>query len=384
MNQSRIAKKYQEPKENLLMDIGMLAKSSTDLIDLSLGDPDLITDHAIIEAATEAAKAGHTKYTASDGSQEFLQAVVNHYQRRYGLTFDIGQIRGTVGAMHGTYLALLSILDPGDEVIIHEPYFSPYKEQVEAAGGIPVFIPTYEKDDFQIDLAILEAAITDKTKAILVNSPNNPTGAVFSKETMQGIAEIAIANDLFILSDEIYEELSFSEEFVPMATFAPEHTITFSGFSKAFAMTGWRIGYMISPSYVNDIARQINENITYSAPSLSQQAGIYALQHADELVPKVTNVFKERLNYVKKRVDAIDFLSLGEVKGTMYAFINIEKTNLTSVPFVEHVLKETQVLLIPGKAFGQTTGDSHVRLAVTQDLQTLKEAFDRIEQLSFH
>lgn len=383
MNASKIAKKYQQPTENLLMDIAMLAKSKTDLIDLSIGDPDLITDQTIIEAAFRDAKLGHTKYTASDGSREFLQAVADHYQKRYGLTFELNQVRATVGAMHGTYLALLAIIDPGDEVVIHEPYFSPYKEQVEAAGGIPVFIPTYEKDEFQINLTILEQAITDKTKAILINSPNNPTGAVFSEETFKGIAELAIAKDLFILSDEIYEELSFYEDFTPMATFAPEHTITFSGFSKTFAMTGWRIGYMIAPAYVNDVVRQINENVTFSAPAISQQAGIYALKHSDELVPQVVNVFQERLEYVKKRVDALPFLSLGEIKGTMYAFINIEKTQLTSVAFVEKILKETNVLMIPGKAFGHKTGDTHVRLAVTQDLEQLKEAFDRIEKLTF-
>ena len=383
MNQEKLAKKYQAPAENILMEIGMLAKSTPGLIDLSIGDPDLITDQTIIEVAFKDAKAGHTKYTASDGSQPFLQAVVNHYQQKYNLSFETSQVRATVGAMHGTYLTLLAILDPGDEVIIHEPFFSPYKEQIESAGGVAVIIPTYEKDDFQIDLDILKAAMTDKTKAILINSPNNPTGAVFSKEVFQGIADLAIANDVFILSDEIYEELSFYEDFTPMATFAPEHTITFSGFSKAFAMTGWRIGYMIAPTYVNEVVRRINENVTYSAPSISQQAGIYALSHAEELVPKVVSVFQERLEYVKKRVDAIDFLHLNDIKGTMYAFINIEKTGLSSVAFVEKVLKETQVLMIPGKAFGVNTGDTHVRLAVTQDLAQLKEAFDRIEQLTF-
>lgn len=383
MDQSKVAKKYQNPEKNLLMDIGLLAKTATDLIDLSLGDPDLITDETIIDAAFADAKAGHTKYTASDGSRAFLQAVVNHYQKRYNLSFELNQVRATVGAMHGTYLALLAILDPGDEVIIHEPFFSPYKEQVEAAGGIPVMIPTYEKDGFEVDLSILEAAITDKTKALMINSPNNPTGAVFSKEVFQGIAELAIAHDLFILSDEIYEELCFYEDFTPMAVYAPEHTIAFSGFSKAFAMTGWRIGYMIAPAFVNDVVRRINENVTYSAPAPSQQAGIYALEHSEELVPKVVNVFRERLEYVKKRVDAIPFLSLGEIKGTMYAFINIEQTKLTSVDFVEKVLKETQVLMIPGKAFGFTTGDQHVRLAVTQEITLLKEAFDRIEKMKF-
>ncbi|MBO0470638.1 pyridoxal phosphate-dependent aminotransferase [Enterococcus sp. DIV0242_7C1] len=383
MDISNIAQRHQTPAENILMDIATLAKQVPDLLDLSIGDPDLITDETIINAAFNDAKKGHTKYTASGGSQEFLEAVSAFYQKQYGLSFETSQIRATVGALHGMYLTLQVLLDPDDEVIIHEPYFSPYKDQVIFAGGKPVFIPTYEEDGFQINIKVLKAAITDKTKAIIINSPNNPTGAVFSPETFKAIAELAIEHNFYILSDEVYEAFCFYDEFVPMASFAPEHTITFSSFSKAFAMTGWRIGYMIAPDYINEAAKLINESITYSAPSPSQQAGIYALTHAEQLVPKVVSVFKERLEYLEQRIAQIPFLSLHPVKGSMYAFINISKTNLTSVPFVEKVLKETNVLMIPGKAFGETTGDDYVRLAATQDISVLKEAFDRIEKMSF-
>ncbi|MFK4566553.1 pyridoxal phosphate-dependent aminotransferase [Enterococcus sp. UD-01] len=383
MDITNIASQYQQPAENILMDIATLAKQVPDLLDLSIGDPDLITDERIINAAFTDVKNGHTKYTASGGSQEFLDTVIDFYQKQYGLTFAADQVRATVGALHGMYLTLQVLLNPGDEVIIHEPYFSPYKDQVLFAGGKPVFIPTYEEDGFQINIDVLKAAITDKTKAIIINSPNNPTGAVFSPETFKAIAELAIEHDFYILSDEVYEAFCFYDDFVPMATFAPENTITFSSFSKAFAMTGWRIGYMIAPAYINDAAKLINESITYSAPSPSQQAGIYALNHADLLVPEVVSVFKQRLEYVDQRVADIPFLSLHPVKGSMYAFINISKTGLTSVPFVEKVLKETNVLMIPGKAFGETTGDNYVRLAATQNLDVLKEAFDRIEKLSF-
>ncbi|WP_291290795.1 pyridoxal phosphate-dependent aminotransferase [Enterococcus sp.] len=382
MTQPMIAQRFQAPEENLLMNIATIAKQTPNLIDLSIGDPDLITDHSIIEAAFADVKNGHTKYTAADGSADFIQAVVDFYQTHYGLTFAPDQVRASVGALHGMYLALCAILDPEDEVIIHEPYFSPYKQQVEMAGGKPVFIPTYEKDGFQIDVAVLKAAITDKTKAILINSPNNPTGAVFSPATFKAIAEVAKEHDLLILSDEVYEAFCFMDEFVPMATFAPERTITFSSFSKAFAMTGWRIGYMIAPSAVNQVAKLINESIAYSAPTPSQRAGIYALTHYDALVPKVVETFKERLTYVHQRVAAIPFLSLSPVKGSMYAFINIEKTGLDSVTFVEKLLKDTSVLMVPGKAFGETTGDNYVRLAATQSMSLLKEAFDRIEKLS--
>lgn len=383
MDITNIAQRHQQPAENILMDIATLAKQVPNLLDLSIGDPDLITDERIIEAAFTDVKNGHTKYTASGGSQEFIDTVAQFYQKQYGLSFESNQIRATVGALHGMYLTLQVILDPGDEVIIHEPFFSPYKDQVIFAGGKPVFVPTYEEDGFQINIDVLKAAITDKTKAIIINSPNNPTGAVFSPETFKAIADLAIEHNFYILSDEVYEAFCFYDEFVPMATFAPEHTITFSSFSKAFAMTGWRIGYMIAPAYINEAAKLINESITYSAPSPSQQAGIYALNHAELLVPTVVSVFQERLEYLEQRIIKIPFLSLHPVKGSMYAFINISRTGLTSVPFVEKVLKETNVLMIPGKAFGETTGDDYVRLAATQDITVLKEAFDRIEQMNF-
>lgn len=383
MNRPLIAERFLQPEENLLMEIATLAKKTPNLIDLSIGDPDLITDATIIDAAFADVKAGHTKYTASDGSADFIQTVVDFYQKQYQLTFSPSQIRGTVGALHGMYLALAAIIDPGDEVIIHEPYFSPYKQQVELVGGVPVFIPTFEKDGFQIDVEVLKAAITEKTRAIIINSPNNPTGAVFSPETFEKIAAVAIDHDLLILSDEVYEAFCFDDTFVPMAAFAPENTITFSSFSKAFAMTGWRIGYMIAPESINLTAKLINEAIAYSAPTPSQRAGIYALNHYDTLVPQVVAVFKERLTYIEQRVAEIPFLSLSPVKGSMYAFINIEQTGLDSVSFVEKLLKETSVLMIPGKAFGETTGDGYVRLAATQSLDLLKEAFDRIAACSF-
>ncbi|MBX9117532.1 pyridoxal phosphate-dependent aminotransferase [Enterococcus casseliflavus] len=383
MNRPLIAERFLQPEENLLMEIATLAKKTPNLIDLSIGDPDLITDATIIDAAFADVKAGHTKYTASDGSADFIQTVVDFYQKQYQLTFSPSQVRGTVGALHGMYLALAAIIDPGDEVIIHEPYFSPYKQQVELVGGVPVFIPTFEKDGFQIDVEVLKAAITEKTRAIIINSPNNPTGAVFSPETFEKIAAVAIDHDLLILSDEVYEAFCFEDTFVPMAAFAPENTITFSSFSKAFAMTGWRIGYMIAPESINLTAKLINEAIAYSAPTPSQRAGIYALNHYDTLVPQVVAVFKERLTYIEQRVAEIPFLSLSPVKGSMYAFINIEQTGLDSVSFVEKLLKETSVLMIPGKAFGETTGDGYVRLAATQSLDLLKEAFDRIAACSF-
>ena len=383
MDKSKIARRFQQPAENLLMKIAVLAKEKEDIIDLSIGDPDLITDPAIIEAAYTDVKKGATNYTAPDGSKEFLTTVVDFYQKKYGLSFQTNQVRATVGALHAMYLVMQVLLDPDDEVIIHEPYFSPYREQVVLSAGTPVFVPTYEENGFQLAVEDLKAAITERTKAIIINSPNNPTGAVFSEETLKQIAEVAIENELFIISDEIYEDFAFKEKFVPMARLAPENTITISGVSKGFAMTGWRLGYLIAPSYINQIAGMINESITYSAPTASQRGAIYALKHYDELVPPTVEVFKERLAYIEKRVAEIPYLSLRPVAGSMYAFINISKSGLDSVTFVEQVLEQSGVLFVPGKAFGATVGDAYIRLAATQPTELLAEAFDRLAKLSF-
>lgn len=373
---------YQHPEENILMDFTTMASQMDNLLNLSIGDPDLVTNLAISQAAFEDVKNGHTHYTASDGSADFIESVINFYQKQYDLNFEKNQVRATVGALQGMYLTLQVLLNKEDEVIIHEPFFSPYRTQVIEAGGTPVIIPTFEEDGFQINIDILKAAITSKTKAIIINSPNNPTGAVFSKETFKEIADLAIEHDFFILSDEVYEAFSFYEGFTPMATFAPNHTITFSSFSKAFAMTGWRIGYMIAPDYINAACKLLNEDITFSAPTPSQRAGIYALNNYQELVPEVVAVFKERLEYVEKRVKEIPFLSLHPVKGSMYAFINISASGLTSMDFATKLLQEQQVLVIPGKAFGNS-GDNYIRLAATQSIDVLKEAFDKIEKLEF-
>ncbi|MGX4686575.1 pyridoxal phosphate-dependent aminotransferase [Vagococcus sp. JNUCC 83] len=382
MNKDKLKTYYQVPNENLLMEFTDLASKTPNLINLSIGDPDITTPKEIIDAAFKDVLNGHTHYTASDGSDDFLTSVRNFYKDRYGLSFEKNQIRATVGALQGMYLTLQVLLNEGDEVIIHEPYFSPYKTQVIEAGGTPVIIPTYEKDGFQIDPLILEQAVTKNTKAIIINSPNNPTGAVFSKETLTDIAMIAKKNNLFILADEVYEAFTFDSEFTPMASLAPDNTITFSSFSKTFAMTGWRIGYMIAPKYVNDACHLLSEDVTYSAPTPSQRAGIYALDNYEAVSKDVIALFKTRLEYIQKRVDDIPFLSLHALKGSIYTFININQTGLNSIDFSKKLLKEKQILVIPGEAFGKS-GTDFIRLAATQDIPVLKEAFDRIEKLTF-
>ncbi|TLG78339.1 pyridoxal phosphate-dependent aminotransferase [Vagococcus zengguangii] len=381
MNRLLLNHYYQDTPDNLLMQFSDLAATKTNIIDLSIGDPDIVTNHAIIQQAFLDAKAGHTHYTAANGSPELVEAIIDYYDRTYDISFQSNQIFASVGALHGMYLALQVLLNPGDEVILHAPYFSPYKEQVIAAGGVPVIVPTYEKDCFELKLDALEQAITSNTKALIINSPNNPTGAIFSKETLQGIAKLAIKHDLYILADEVYEAFCYNEPFHPMVQFAPKNTLTFGSFSKSFAMTGWRLGYVLAPDYIIEAIGLLNENVAYSAPSISQRAGIYALTHAETLMAETKDLFAKRITFINEQVGKIPFLSMIETKGSMYAFVNIRKTGLDSLAFAKKLLQEQHVLVIPGIAFGEA-GEYYIRIAATQSLSLLAEAFEKIAQLT--
>ena len=377
MKQSMIAQRFQTPEENLLMDIATIAKKTPNLIDLSIGDPDLITDQSIIAAAFTDVKNGHTKYTASDGSSDFIQAVVDFYQNHYGLTFANDQVRASVGALHGMYLALCAILDPGDEVIIHEPYFSPYKQQVEMAGGSPVFIPTFEKDGFQIAIDVLKAAITDKTKAIIINSPNNPTGAVFSPTTFKAIAEVAEENDLLILSDEVYEAFCFMEEFVPMATFAPERTITFSSFSKAFAMTGWRIGFIFAPVALTAQIIKVHQYLVTAASTISQKAAVRALVEGINDAAVMKAEYRQRRDFLYEKMTALGF-EIAKPSGAFYLFAKIPTGyEQDSMAFCVDLAEKNQLAIIPGIAFGPEA-EGYVRLSYAASQENLQEAMKRL------
>ena len=279
------------------------------------------------------------------------------------------------------YLVLEAIIDDGDEVLIQSPYFTPYPQQVELARGIPVELPTYEEEDFQINTDRMESLITDKTKALIINSPNNPTGSCLSLKTMKKIAEIAKKHDLIVISDEIYTAFSYERAFVPFSSVPDmkERTITINSFSKNFVMTGWRIGNIIAPSYIIEVIQQINENLVFTAPSMSQRAAIYALQHRVELQEPIIKEFKERMNYAAERINAIPGMSvIYPPKGSFYLFPNIKKTGLTSQEVSNLLLSKAHVLTLPGDAFG-ACGEGHIRICCTVSMEKLKEAFDRIE-----
>ena len=382
MKHKFIAKRYWKDQSTAMGQSDVMAKSFDDVIDLSLGDPDLTTDFRIIDAAFEAAKAGHTKYTDFRGDPELRQAVIDFYKEEYDMDYKDEEIFIAASGCLAMYLVLEAIVDDGDEVILQAPFFTPYPQQVELARGIPIELPTYEEEDFQINVERLESLITERTKALVINSPSNPTGNCLTVETMEKIAEIAEKYDLIVISDDIYTAFSDQNPFVPFASLPgmKERTIVINSFSKNFTMTGWRVGNINAPDYIIKIVQQINENVVFTAPSISQRAAIYALQHRDEVQPPMIEEYKKRMFYAAERINQIPKMSvIYPPKGSFYLFINIKEMGMSSVEAADFILQKAHVLMLPGNAFGEC-GEGYVRIACTVNVDTLKEAFDRVEK----
>lgn len=378
-----LSKLFQNPAPNIMSDIGKNAALMTDVINLSIGDPDMTTPAPILNAAEEALAAGKTHYTASDGDPEYLESIINFYQKKFNLTYAKENVRATVGAGHATFLAFGAILNPDDEVIIFAPYFSPYEVQIEAHHGKVVVVNCTAENNFQPTKADIAAAITDKTKAILVNTPNNPTGAVYDQETLQALADSAKEHDIYLLADEVYWPFVYGDnDFVPLEALAPEHTLVTGSLSKVFAMTGFRIGYLIGPADVVAAAGLLNEGIDFSAPSVSQAAGAYGLQHIDEITPALKAQFGERLEYVATELNKLPWLNILPVAGSIYLFADISATGMNDIKFSNYLLEQAGVLVIPGQAFGDA-GKGYIRIAVTQDMATLEKAVQAFSKLSF-
>jgi aspartate/methionine/tyrosine aminotransferase len=382
MKNKYISKRYWKNNSTPMGQVDELAKNFDDVINLSLGDPDLITHNIIIDNAFKDAKLGHTKYTDFRGDPELRSEISKFYKEEYGMNVDDKEIFVTTSGCLAMYLVLEAILDDGDEVILQAPYFTPYYQQVELARGIPVELSTYEEEDFQISFEKLEKLINERTKALIINSPCNPTGNILSRQTLEGIHDIALKHDLIIISDDIYTSFCFNEPFIPIASIEgmKERTIIINSFSKNYTMTGWRIGNIIAPSYIINVIQQINENLVFTSPSISQRGAIYALRNRKEIQPEIIKEYKDRVFYAAERINHIPNMSVLSPKGTFYLFVNIKKTGLSSVEASDVILKEAHVLTIPGIAFGDC-GEGYVRIACTLGIDKLKEAFDRIEKM---
>ena len=384
MKNKFIAKRYWKDQSTAMGQSDIIAKSYDDVINLSLGDPDLITHDIIIDNSYADAKTGHTKYTDFRGDPELRQEIVNYYKEEYAMDVKDEEVFVCASACLGMYLALEAIIDDGDEVILQAPYFTPYPQQVKLARGVPVELPTYEEEDYQINIKRLESFITERTKALVINSPSNPTGSCLTVEVMKEIADIVLKYDLIVISDDIYTSFSYQNPFVPIASLPgmKERTIIINSFSKNFTMTGWRVGNIIAPDYIIKVIQQINENVVFTAPSISQRAAIYALRNRREIQPPMVDEYRKRMFYAAERINRIPKLSvIYPPKGSFYLFINIKKTGLSSVEAAELILKEAHVLVLPGDAFGNC-GEGYVRIACTVNVEKLKEAFDRIEKIT--
>lgn len=385
MKHKYIAKRYWKDQSTAMGQSDVMAKSFDDVINLSLGDPDLITHPLIIKKSYEDAKAGHTKYTDFRGDPELRAEICNFYKEEYDMDVKDEEVFVCASACLGMYLALEAIVDDGDEVILQAPYFTPYPQQVELARGIPVELPTYEEEDFQINTKRLESLITERTKAIVINSPSNPTGNCLTRETMEKIARIAEKYDLIVISDDIYTSFSYERQFIPFGSLPGmrERTIILNSFSKNFTMTGWRVGNIIAPDYIIKTIQQINENVVFTAPSISQRAAIHALRHRKEVQPEMIEEYRKRMYYAAERINQIPKLHvIYPPKGSFYLFINIKETGVSSREAADVILREAHVLTLPGDAFGEC-GEGFLRIACTVGVDRLKEAFDRIERIEW-
>ena len=378
-----IAKRFRHSGSALTLDTAALAKYR-DIIDLSIGDTDFTTDETIIEAAFRDARAGHTHYGDPKGDPELVTAVCRAWEEDFDQPLARERVLVSASSCLGMALAMLAILDPGDEVIVFSPYFALYREQIELAGGVCVEVPTYASEGYAISEERLRAAVTPRTKAIIFNNPTNPTGMGYGMETMELLAHVAKEYDLLVAADEIYTTYLYEGDFRPLRTLPgmAERTITLNSFSKNFLMTGWRVGVIIAEPELLAVMNSVNGCLIYSAPSISQRAAIQALEVRKEIRRKYVSAYRDRIFYAADRMEKIPYLSLVRPKGTFYLFPGVEKTGLDDRQFCKELLERAHVLVSPGSAFG-ASGAGHFRIACTVGLDQLKTAFDRMEELPF-
>ena len=356
-----------------------LLSSLEGVISLGVGEPDFVTPWHIREAATYSLERGYTMYTSNYGMLELRQELAGYLERHYGISYQHErEILVTVGVSEGLDLAMRAILNPGDEVIIPEPWYVSYPPCVILAGGIPVFVPTSKKNNFALKAEDVEPLINKQTKAILIGYPSNPTGAVMSREELSKIARLAQKYNLLVISDEIYARLVYGVEHTCFASLPGmrEQTILLGGFSKAFAMTGWRIGYIGANQQLIEAMVKIHQYTMLCVPTMSQMAAIEALRSGEDDVDKMVKEYDRRRKFIVKRLNEIG-LPCFEPKGAFYAFPSIEATGMNSEEFAERLLMEERVAVVPGSAFGQC-GEGFVRCCYATSLANIDEALKRM------
>ncbi len=367
-----------------------LKESGVNVISFSAGEPDFNTPENIINAAIRAMKDGKTKYTPTSGILELRKAICTKFKNDNDLLYEPNQIVVSTGAKQSLANTFLAILNKGDEVIIPIPYWVSYPELIKLADGVPVFVHNLKENDYKYKIDDLRKVVTSKTKAILLNSPNNPTGSIYSREELVEIAEFAKENDLIIISDEIYEKLIYDEnKHVSIASISEDaynRTIVINGLSKSYAMTGWRVGYSASNKEIAKLMSSIQSHVTSNINSISQYAAIEALTGSQESLNKMIEEFKVRRNYMVDRLNKINGISYIMPKGAFYIMVNIGEyfgksisNNVinSSLEFSKSLLDEEKVAVIPGIAFGL---DDYIRLSYATSKEDIEEGLNRLER----
>jgi len=352
-----------------------------DVISLGIGEPDFVTPEPILKAGMASLHRGETGYTSNSGILELRQAVSRNLKRLYDVDYDPEtEILITVGVSEALYLALTALLDPGDEVIVPQPCFVAYTAEVTFAGGVPVTIGTRVEDNFQVTAEAIESKITPKTKALLIGYPNNPTGAVMSRENLAQIGQLAEQYDLLVISDEIYDRLVYDGAHVCFSALPGMHprTILLSGFSKDYAMTGWRLGYAAAPPEILAAMRKVHQYTIMSAPTTAQTAALEALQRGEGPVEAMRQEYDRRRRLIVRGLNEIG-LKTFEPQGAFYAFPSIDVSGMTDEEFAERLLNEEQVAVVPGNAFG-AGGEGYVRCSYATAYEKIEQALERMHR----
>ncbi len=377
----KFAEMYADIKPSGMLKLFQAAAATPDVVNLGEGEPDFDTEHDIVDVAARAAKEGYTHYGPIQGYPDVRQAVCNYWERRYGLSSTPDEVMIMAGGVQSVHLALQALLNPGDEVIVAEPCFSPYFEQIHQHRGVAVHLPTTEAQGFVPSGEDIERLITPRSRVLMICSPSNPTGRVMKREQMESIARAAEKHDLVVLSDEIYDSMVYTGKHIPFATVPgmKERTLTMGGLSKSHCMTGWRIGYAIGPAPLIKVMSLIGANQTYGVNVPTQRAALYALERHDAKMEERARVFRDRLAYVAKRLNAMKGVRCAEPEGAFYLFPDIRGTGVDSERFAWGLLEKGHVATLPGSAFG-ACGEGYVRIACTRSMEMLEKGMDRMEQ----
>ncbi|MEI7963309.1 MAG: pyridoxal phosphate-dependent aminotransferase, partial [Verrucomicrobiota bacterium] len=380
-----LATRVSELTPSLTLAIDSKAKAlraeGVDVFSFGAGEPDFDTPEHIKAAAIEALHAGFTKYTPSSGMPELRAAISEKFKRDNGIDYKPSDIIVSNGAKQSCFNAILAVCGEGDEVIIPAPYWLSYPDMVRLAGAEPIIVQTTQENDWKMTPQQFEEAMSPRTKMVIINSPGNPTGSVYSKEELRALVEVAAEEEITILSDEIYESLTYDgAEHVSIASLTPEArdlTITVNGFSKAYAMTGWRLGYLGAPEKIAKAIDSMQSHSTSGPCSFAQKGGLAALTGSQQCVAEMREEFNIRREYMFERLSAIHNVSAVKPKGAFYMLANISKLGMTSTNFADRLLSKSNVAVVPGIAFGD---DRVVRLSYATGLDVIKPGLDRFEE----